>query len=76
MTGILATAFEILAALALGFVMGRIWQIRYDERQRRTSFTVPPVARIPLPRGARPSGLAPVPADRLVHGDTADLLRT
>ena len=30
-------AFEILAALALGFAIGRIWQL----------FKVPPVARIP-----------------------------
>jgi hypothetical protein len=28
-------AFEILAALALGFVIGRIWQIRRDELDRR-----------------------------------------
>ena len=39
-------AFEILAALALGFVIGRIWQIRLDELDRR-NFKVPPVARIP-----------------------------
>jgi hypothetical protein len=39
-------AFEILAALALGFVIGRIWQIRRDELDRR-NFKVPPVARIP-----------------------------
>ncbi len=40
------TAFEILAALALGFVIGRIWQIRRDELDSR-NFKVPPVARIP-----------------------------
>jgi hypothetical protein len=39
-------AFEILAALALGFAIGRIWQIRRDELDRR-NFKVPPVARIP-----------------------------
>jgi hypothetical protein len=39
-------AFEILAAIALGFVIGRIWQIRLDELDRRNS-KVPPVARIP-----------------------------
>ncbi len=39
-------ALEILAALALGFVIGRIWQIRRDELDRR-NFKVPPVARIP-----------------------------
>jgi len=76
MTGILATAFEILAALSLGFVIGRIWQIRYDELQRRTSFTIPPIARIPFPRGAQSSGLAPAPTDRLDQSNTADLFRT
>jgi hypothetical protein len=30
-------AFEILAALALGFVIGRIWQIRRATPSRRTS---------------------------------------
>jgi hypothetical protein len=39
-------AFEILAALVLGFVVGRIWQLRRDELDRR-NFKVPPVARIP-----------------------------
>jgi hypothetical protein len=38
-------AFEILAALAVGFVIGRIWQIRRDELDRR-NLKVPPVARI------------------------------
>ena len=28
-------AFEILAALAVGFVIGRIWQIRRDELDHR-----------------------------------------
>ena len=46
MTGMLVMLFEILPALALGFVMGRIWQIRRDELDRR-NFKVPPVARIP-----------------------------
>jgi hypothetical protein len=36
-------AFEILAALALGFVIGRIWQLRRDELDRR-NFKVPPRA--------------------------------
>jgi hypothetical protein len=39
-------AFEILVALAVGFVIGRIWQIRRDELDGR-NFKVPPVARIP-----------------------------
>jgi hypothetical protein len=41
--------FAVLAALALGFVIGRIWQIRC-ESLRRTSFPMPSVARIPCPR--------------------------
>jgi hypothetical protein len=43
-------AFAILAALALGFVIGRIWQIRSNESLRRVSFPMPSVARIPCPR--------------------------
>jgi hypothetical protein len=39
----------ILAAFALGLVIGRIWQIRSDELQRRASFTLPTIARIPRP---------------------------
>jgi hypothetical protein len=39
------TVLGILAALAFGFVFGRIWQIRRDELER--SFALPPVARIP-----------------------------
>jgi hypothetical protein len=42
--------FAILAALALGFIIGRIWQIRSDESLRRASFPMPSVARIPCPR--------------------------
>jgi hypothetical protein len=42
--------FAILAALTLGFVIGRIWQIRSDESPRRASFPMPSVARIPCPR--------------------------
>jgi hypothetical protein len=38
--------FEILPALALGFVVGRIWQVRRDELDRRR-FKMSPVARIP-----------------------------
>ena len=41
----------ILAAFALGLVIGRIWQIRSDELQRRASFTLPTIARIPRPSG-------------------------
>ena len=33
--------FAILAAFALGLVIGRIWQIRSDELHRRASFTLP-----------------------------------
>jgi ABC-type dipeptide/oligopeptide/nickel transport system permease component len=48
----MAIGFAILAALALGFVIGRIWQIRSDESLRRASFPMPSVARIPCPRDA------------------------
>ena len=40
----------ILAALAFGFLFGRIWQIRRDELER--DFALPPVARIPQRRDA------------------------
>jgi hypothetical protein len=39
--------FAILAAFALGLVIGRVWQIRSDELQRRAGFTLPTIARIP-----------------------------
>jgi hypothetical protein len=39
------TVLGILAALAFGFVFGRIWQIRRDELER--DFGLPAVARIP-----------------------------
>ena len=41
---VLVTVFEISVALALGFIVGRIYQIRWDER-----VTLPPTARIPQP---------------------------
>ena len=47
MTLVLLMAFEISIALALGFVLGRIYQIRSDERQ--AGFTLPPTARIQRP---------------------------
>jgi hypothetical protein len=45
MTGIAVTVFEFLAALALGIVIGRIWQIRHDEVERRSGSALPTVAR-------------------------------
>jgi hypothetical protein len=39
--------FNVLVALGLGFVFGRIYQIRRDELERRDGFTLPPTARIP-----------------------------
>jgi hypothetical protein len=39
--------FAISVALALGFTVGRIYQIRSDELER--GFTLPPTARIPQP---------------------------
>jgi hypothetical protein len=49
MTLVLVMIFNILVALALGFVFGRIYQIRRDELERRDGFTLPPTARIPRP---------------------------
>jgi hypothetical protein len=51
-------AFEILAALALGFVVGRIWQIRRDELDAEISRCHPSRAfrafKVHLARGRRP----------------------
>jgi hypothetical protein len=47
MTLILLMVFEIGVALALGFVLGRIYQIRRYELER--GFTLPPAAHIPRP---------------------------
>ena len=47
MTLILLMVFEIGVALALGFVVGRIYQIRRHELER--GFTLPPTAHIPRP---------------------------
>ena len=44
---VLLMAFEISVALALGFVLGRIYQIRHDELAR--GFPLPPTAHIPQP---------------------------
>ena len=49
MTLMLLMVVEIGVAMAIGFVLGRIWQIRCDLEQQRAGFTVPPVARIPHP---------------------------
>ena len=54
MTLLLVMVFEISVAMAIGFVLGRIWQIRCDlecglEQERVGSFTTPPIARIPRP---------------------------
>ena len=43
---VLLMTFEISIAMAIGFVLGRIWQIRSDlEQQRAGDFTPPPIAR-------------------------------
>ena len=45
MTWWLLMVFEISVAMAIGFVLGRLWQIRSDlERQRAGGFAEPPVA--------------------------------
>jgi len=73
MTAILVMVFEIMAAFALGFIMGRIWQIRRDELQRRVIVTVPPIARIPLPKGAQLSAQISASADHTDQHGTPDL---
>ncbi len=45
MTLILFAAFDTVIAAALGFVLGRIWQIRQYEIEQR-NFSAPPIARI------------------------------
>ena len=48
MTLVLVMVFEISVAMAIGFVLGRIWQIWYDlEQERADDFTPPPIGRIP-----------------------------
>jgi hypothetical protein len=47
MTLVLVMTFNILVALALGFVFGRVYEIRRLER--RDGFALPPTARIPRP---------------------------
>jgi hypothetical protein len=44
---VLVMVFNVLVALALGFVLGRIYQIRRDELDRRVD--LPPVAYVPRP---------------------------
>jgi hypothetical protein len=47
---VLVMVFEIGVAMAIGFILGRISQIRCDlEEQRSGGFTAPPIARIPRP---------------------------
>jgi hypothetical protein len=47
MTLVLVMIFNILVALGLGFVLGRIYQIRRDELERRDGLTLPRTAYIP-----------------------------
>lgn len=51
---LLVMVLEISVAMAIGFVLGRIWQIRCDlesdlKQGRVGGFTAPPIARIPRP---------------------------
>jgi hypothetical protein len=81
MTVTLVMVCAILAALVLGFLCGRIWQIRCDELRRRANLTLPTVARIPRPRDAETSREASASAahcrpaidNRLDQSGTADL---
>jgi hypothetical protein len=50
MTLLVVMVLQISVAMAIGFVLGRIWQIRCDlEQQRDGGFSAPPIARIPRP---------------------------
>jgi hypothetical protein len=64
MTVTLVMVFAILAAFGLGFLCGRIWQIRCDELERRAGYTPPSVARIPRPKDAETSEQASASAAR------------
>jgi len=44
---VLVMAFNILVALAFGFTIGQLYQIRRDELERRAE--PPPVAPVPVP---------------------------
>jgi hypothetical protein len=47
---LLVMVIQISVAMAIGFVLGRIWQIRCDlEQERLGGFTAPPIVRIPRP---------------------------
>jgi len=47
-TWLLVMVLEISVAMAVGFVLGRIWQIRCDlEQERADDFTPPTIGRIP-----------------------------
>jgi hypothetical protein len=51
---VLLMVFQISVAMAVGFVLGRIWQIRYDMEQQ-LAFTrrrPPPAYRAPEPEPA------------------------
>ena len=73
--------FNVLVAFVLGFVLGRIYQIRRDELERRHDLALPPTARIPRPTGAEVSGQTSASAapcrsaidNRLDRSGTADL---
>jgi hypothetical protein len=81
MTVTLVMVCAILAALVLGFLCGRIWEIRCDELQRRAGISLAAVARIPRPRDAETSGevsasaahCRPAIDNRLDQSGTADL---
>jgi hypothetical protein len=45
----LLMVFQISVAMAIGFVLGRIWQIRCDlEQERAGGFTAPPASDRPF----------------------------
>jgi hypothetical protein len=49
-TWLVVMVLEISVAMAVGFILGRIWRIGRDSEQKRAAdFTPPPVVRIPHP---------------------------
>jgi hypothetical protein len=74
-TWLLVMVLEISVAMAVGFVLGRIWQIRCDLEQERTGdFTPPPIARIPVSCATMAGGRIYYPRPCLEQKHTVALL--
>jgi hypothetical protein len=59
MTLVLVMAFNISVALALGFVLGRIYQIRRYMLERSDGSALPPTASIPHPAQDQAASINP-----------------